>query len=327
MMACKWRITNGDLYMLTYRYMANVTYLIGVCTLLLAAGCVNTSEERLNVSKPPSAWVDACKDWDDWSKPAPPFQIYGNSYYVGTCGITSVLITGSEGHILIDGATEAGADVIVDNIHTLGFSIKDVRRLLHSHEHFDHVAGLAKLQKLSGAKLLASAEAAPALRTGKAIDEDPQAGMMHEPFPVSRVDGIVTDGEGVVLGDLLLMPLATPGHTPGALSWQWTSCVDEQCLPIVFADSLSAVSHEEYYFSDHEEYVDSYKKGIEKLASLDCQIIVSSHPSSSKMRDRLLSPEGLVDSRACETYAAKALRFLEKRLLKEQLVKAGRVKS
>lgn len=292
---------------------------------MLTTSCATEADKRKPTLTADKPWVETCKDWDDWSKPAPPFRLHGNSYYVGTCGITAVLITSADGHILIDGTTQAGADVIAANIKTLGFSIGDVKLLLHSHEHFDHVGGLAKLQKLSGAKLLASKEAAPALRTGISVDTDPQTGI-HDPFPASRVDGIVKDGEEVVLGNLVLKPISTPGHTLGALSWQWQSCVDDQCMTIVFADSLSAISHDEYYFSDHPNYVAAYKKGIAKLAALDCQILVSSHPSASKMRDRLASPEGLVNPKGCEVYAAKTLKHLNKRLLKEQKAKEQKAK-
>ena len=48
----------------------------------------------------------ACRDSDDWNKPAPPVRIHANTFFVGTCGISSILITGSAGHILIDGGTE-----------------------------------------------------------------------------------------------------------------------------------------------------------------------------------------------------------------------------
>ena len=94
---------------------------------------------------PASEWVNSCTDWDDWDKAGPPYQIYGNTYYVGTCGISAILVTGDKGHILIDGATEAGADVIANNIRSLGFALSDIKLLLQSHEHFDHVAGLARL--------------------------------------------------------------------------------------------------------------------------------------------------------------------------------------
>ncbi|MEO6581743.1 MAG: MBL fold metallo-hydrolase, partial [Sphingomicrobium sp.] len=101
-----------------------------------------------------------CKDWDEWDKPAPPVRIHGNTYLVGTCGISAVLITGSAGHVLIDTGTEAGADLIARNIRALGFRLEDVRYLLHSHEHLDHVGGIARLQQLTGARLVASPAAA-----------------------------------------------------------------------------------------------------------------------------------------------------------------------
>ena len=99
----------------------------------------------------------ACKECDDWDKPAPPVRIHGNTYLVGTCGISAILITGTEGHILIDAGTEKGADLIARNIRSLGFRLSDVSYLLHSHEHLDHVGGMARLQQLTGAQLIASA--------------------------------------------------------------------------------------------------------------------------------------------------------------------------
>ena len=114
-----------------------------------------------------ASWARQCTGWDDWDKPGPPFRLFGNAYYVGTCGISAILIAGSEGHILIDGGTAAGASVIAANIDKLGFRLSDIQLLLHSHEHFDHVGGLAELQKASGAKVMASALAAPRRKIDK----------------------------------------------------------------------------------------------------------------------------------------------------------------
>ena len=102
-------------------------------------------------------WALACADSDDWNKPAPPARIHANTYLVGTCGISSILIVGSQGHVLIDGGTEQGADLIAANIRRLGYRVEDIRFILHSHEHFDHVGGISKLQRMSGATLVASA--------------------------------------------------------------------------------------------------------------------------------------------------------------------------
>jgi metallo-beta-lactamase class B len=277
------------------------------------------ANEILMPSAVPStkSWANNCSDWDKWDKPGPAFRIFANSYYVGTCGIAAILITSDTGHILIDGATDAGADVIAENIQKLGFSLQDVKLLLHSHEHFDHVAGLAKLQKLTGAKLLASEQAAPVFETGEITHHDPQAGT-HQPFPPAKVNAIVYDNKPIRLGSLTLTPIATPGHTYGSLSWQWKSCDNNVCYSVVYADSLSPVSNSHYQFSDHPEYVDAYQQGLAKLAKLDCQILLTPHPSASNMRNRLMQPQGLFDSKGCWNYSDKVSKRLGKRLAKEQ---------
>ncbi len=260
-------------------------------------------------------WTQACAEWDDWDKPGPPFKVHGNTWYVGTCGITALLITGEDGHVLIDGGTAAGAAPIAANIEALGFSLADVKLLLHSHEHFDHVGGLAELQRRTGARLLASAAAAPVLASGRESAEDPQHGM-HDPFPAARGDGEVVPGEPVRLGDLTLVPVATPGHTPGALSWQWQSCEGSRCETLVYADSLSPISSDEYRFSDHPGYVADFRQGLVSLASLDCGILLTPHPSASDMRKRLLAGSLSAEPR-CETYAQSIRARLDARLAEE----------
>ena len=191
-----------------------------------------------------------CKDSEDWEKPAPPVRIYGNSYFVGTCGISAILVTGSAGHVLIDGGTERDADLIADNIRELGFPGQDIRFILTSHEHHDHAGGIAKLQQMSGATVITSPAAAKVLGSGQPSQDDPQYGVV-KPFPAVTVGRTVRDGEEVRLGDLMLTAMATPGHTPGALSWRWVSCDGGVCWTIVYADSLSPVSNDTYKFSDH----------------------------------------------------------------------------
>ncbi len=283
-------------------------------------GCTSQNKLASIDQHPPTAWVTACKDWDDWDKPGPPFRIVANSYYVGTCGISAILITGDAGHVLIDGGTEAGADVIANNIKALGFDLQDVELLLHSHEHHDHVGGLAKLQALTGGQVWASRLAAPALSTGQVAADDPQAAL-NGTFPPVRVDDLLQPGLPVKLGNLSLQHIATPGHTPGALSWQWQACENDQCTTVVYADSLSPVSSDVYAFSDHLGYVRAYKAGLAKLAALECQIVLAPHPSASKMRDRLASPEGLLNPQGCMNYADGVLKRLNKRLAKEQQAK------
>jgi metallo-beta-lactamase class B len=263
------------------------------------------------------AFAAACKDWDEWDKPAPPVRIHANTYLVGTCGISAILITGDAGDILIDGGPENAADLIARNIRLLGFRLRDVKILLHSHEHGDHAGGLARLQQLTGARLYASPAAAKVLSSGVAGAGDPQAGI-NSPFPPARVDRTVEDGEVVRLGDLTLTAVATPGHTPGALSWHWGACDGGVCRQIVYADSLTPVSRDDYRFSDHPEYLAAFRASLKKVAALDCDILLTPHPSASDMVKRLAKGVPLLDPDACRDYAADLGRKLDERLAKER---------
>jgi len=260
-----------------------------------------------------------CKDWDDYAKPAPPVRIFGNTYLVGTCGISSILITDPAGDILIDGGPEAAADLIANNIRKLGFRLSDVKYILHSHEHFDHVGGVAELQRLSGAQVIASPAAAPVLASGTAGPGDPQQGI-NPSFPAARVDRIVHDGEQVRLGNTILTALATPGHTPGALTWHWGSCQNGVCRQIVYADSLSPVSSKTYRFSDHPAYLAAYRGSIAKVAALSCDILLTPHPSASDMVKRL-GDANVQNANACRDYAASLTKHLDDRLAKEKASK------
>ncbi len=261
------------------------------------------------------AWAATCKDWDDWDKAGPPFQVWGSTYYVGTCGISAILITGDEGHILIDGGPENAAGIVAANIEALGFKLSDVKLLLHSHEHHDHVAALAELQRLTGAKLLASEAAAPVLASGEASGDDPQADI-HERFPGAQVSGVVNDLEPQRLGSLSLTPMATPGHTPGALSWHWQSCDGGDCLAITYADSLSPVSSDSYRFSDHAAYLAAFRASLERVAAMPCDILLTPHPSASAMRERLLKGD-LSAAPTCGDYAQDIETRLDERLSEE----------
>ena len=261
-------------------------------------------------------WLAQCDKWDDWDKPGPAYRVYGNTYYVGTCGIGAVLITGDNGHILIDGGTEKGALVIANNIQSLGVKLTDIKYIVFSHEHVDHVAGIAHLQKISGAELVSSSAAEEVLNTGLSSSEDPQAGMF-EPFPAAKVNRLIHSGEKLILDNLAIKAIATPGHTLGAMSWRWQSCEEEACYNIVYADSLSPISNDSYLFSGHPDLVVNYRIGLEKLSRLSCDILITPHPSSSKMHSRLSEHNSLLAEDGCIDYADKINTRLNERLAKE----------
>ena len=284
------------------------------------AGCAPPIQSRPDLPAPeqvtPQQWAAGCEPWDDWDKPAPPYRIHGSTYYVGTCGITAILVAGPAGHLLIDSGTEAGAEVVLDNIGKLGFRPDEIASLLHSHEHFDHTGGHARVKQASGAHVVASLAAAPALRSGLSIAEDPQYGL-HEPMAPVAVDVLVRGGETVRSETATLTAIATPGHTPGALSWTWRSCdAAGDCLDVVYADSLSAISREGYRFADHPAYVAAFRAGLQRLRETACDLLLTPHPSASEMVARAASGT-LVGGMSCAAYADAAEARLDARLAEE----------
>ena len=262
-------------------------------------------------------WVARCNGSDEWAKPAPPVRIHANTYLVGTCGISSILIVGDQGDILIDAGPEEAAPLIAANIEALGSRVDDIRFILSSHEHPDHIGGVAELQRMSRATIIASAPAAKVFQTGQATADDPQAGTLKA-VPTATVGRIIGDNQQVRLGNLMLTAMATPGHTPGALSWRWISCDGGVCRTIVYADSLSPVSAPNYRFSDHSAYLAAYRASIAKIGASPCEILLTPHPTASDMPKRLALGEPLLDADACKTYAAQLTRSLDERLAKEQ---------
>lgn len=282
------------------------------------AGCASQASTSAAPASAPAgkALAAACAGREGWSDTAPPAKIFGNSYYVGTCGITAILIDAPGGLVLIDGATEEAAPSILANIRTLGFDPKNVRTLLASHEHLDHVGGLKALQDATGARVFARREAVQTLTSGEPEAIDPQRGAIP-PFKGVTVSGEVKDGEALPIADIGLTLHATPGHTPGSTSWTWKSCEGGVCRTIAYVDSLSAVSADDYRFSDHPDYVAMLRATFAKVPTLPCDILVTPHPGASNLFARLKGDAALVDPNGCRAYAASASKRLDERLAKE----------
>jgi metallo-beta-lactamase class B len=267
-----------------------------------------------------------CGDCNAWNQPLEPFRVFGNTYYVGTQGLGSILITSSRGHILIDGGLPQSAALIDANIQTLGFRTRDIKAIVYSHAHFDHVGGIAALQRASGATVWSSAAAESAMTSGKPPPDDPQAKSAFQFPPVQKVRQ-VRDGETLSVGALSITAHLTPGHTPGGTTWSWRSCEGGRCLDLVYADSLTAVSDDGFRFTGdgtRPGIVDTFRRSIAKVASLPCDIVLATHPGFVDLegkRQRLGATSDanpFVDSEGCRSYSSAMLRRLEDRVASEK---------
>jgi len=223
-----------------------------------------------------------------WNRPFPPFRVIGNIYYVGSNAIAQYLITTPQGHILLDSGFEASVPRLADNVRALGFRVEDVKLLLASHAHIDHVQGHAAAHRLTGAQVIVSAPDAPVIASGGKGEPVYDGVYAWAPCPVDRV---VADGESVTLGGTTMVAHLTPGHTRGATTW--TMEVDDggRKLAVVFFPSANVnpgvrlVDNPKY-----PEIATDFQRSFALWKSLPCDVLLGAHGSFYDMdakHDRL----------------------------------------
>ena len=282
-----------------------------------------------------------CESCDEWNAPLEGFKVFGNTYYVGTAGLSALLITSNQGHILLDGGLTQSAPLIAANIIKLGFKVEDIKLILNSHAHYDHAAGIAALQRASGATVVSSASGAEGFARGDAVPDDPQAGFGNNGFPAVKNVRVVTDKDVVTLGPLALTMHNTAGHTPGSTTWTWQSCEPansspglqaprppspQKCLNMVYADSISAVAAPGFRFTGDAKTpsrVEQFRKSISTVGELPCDIMITTHPMATDLAGKLkkrgdkLPVDPFIDPQACRVLAANAMKALDARVAEE----------
>lgn len=162
--------------------------------------------------------ITAAAQDSSWTQPFTPFRIAPDLYYVGSRGLASYLVTTPQGHILVNSNLEANVPQIRASIEQLGFRFNDVKILLISHAHWDHNAGGAMIQRLTGALYMVMEGDRSVVESGGRTDfqygSDPDL-----TYPVARVDRVLRDGDEVRLGSAVLVARLTPGHTRGCTTW------------------------------------------------------------------------------------------------------------
>ncbi|MDP2470273.1 MAG: subclass B3 metallo-beta-lactamase [Candidatus Palauibacterales bacterium] len=223
-----------------------------------------------------------------------PFRIAGNLYYVGGAGVTSFLLTGPEGHVLIDGGFPETAPAIVASIAALGFDIHDVKVLLNTHAHADHAGGLSALQETSGAELWISEGDADVIESGGSGDPTlvplKYVGFLGlGRFPAPRVDHRFEDGDTIRLGPLALTAHVTAGHTPGCTSWSFPVRDGDRELLAVDICSLTLLPFVSLVEPETYPGIRSdFERSFSTLRSLPADIFLASHASFFDMKRKLL---------------------------------------
>ncbi len=209
----------------------------------------------------------------DWHDPFPPHRIADQLYHVGSKGLASYLITTTNGHILINSGFERTVPIIRGNVEQLGFKFTDIKMLLASHAHSDHVAGHALVRELTGAQV--------AVMQGddKVIASGGRGQYLYQdewkPCPVNRV---LKDGEVISLGEARLTARLTPGHTRGCTTWVFSVNDRGRALNAVVIGSPNVnPGYALITNRDYPEIADDYTKTFRLLRSLPCDLFLGAH--------------------------------------------------
>ncbi len=205
-----------------------------------------------------------------------PFTVFGNLHSVGAKNIGVYLITTEAGHILIDTGVREMHELILDNIKTLGFEAKDVKLLLATHAHFDHVQGHEAMRKATNAQVLAVGLDAEALRLGQDISPLGFEGWE----PVQQVTTI-KHGDTVTLGNVQLTAHQIPGHTQGCTVWTVPITENEVTLNVaIFGCRGPNANVKIQGNSAFPDLVEMTNLGFERLRQIQPDIYVSNHPQT-----------------------------------------------
>ncbi len=220
------------------------------------------------------ALVLAAGGQDAWYEPFPPHRVAGNVYYVGSKDLASYLIATPEGHLLINSGFERTVPLIRDAVESLGFKMSDIKILLASHAHSDHVAGHARMRELTGAQVYVMRGDDQVIASGGKS----QYYYTTSRWPACKVDRVLDDGAEVKLGGVTLIARRTPGHTRGCTTWTWRVEDGGKSYNVVVIGSPNV--NPGFQLVDNKDYpeiADDFARTFKVLQSLPCDVFLGAH--------------------------------------------------
>ena len=265
---------------IAYRFASAHVFAVAVLSIATASGAAFAQEP---VSPP---------DDDPYrTEPSGPFHVIDNIYVVGeTLHLTNYLITTDEGHILIDAAYEESVPRIIENIEALGFDPADIRYLIGSHAHSDHVAGFARMKEITGAEIVAGRRDVDVIETGGVTDFRGDGTQQWRP---AMVDISIDEGDMITLGDTVLTAHETPGHTKGCTTWTMSAEGNGMEYDVIFfcgtniaENALPLIGHPKY-----PDMATDFAMTFEKLKTIPVDVYLGGHGYWFWVEDKLAARE------------------------------------
>jgi len=221
----------------------------------------------------------------EWTATYQPFRIAGNLYYVGTYDLACYLITTTKGNILINTGLAASESQIKNNIETLGFKFSDIKILLTTQAHYDHMGAMAAIKQSTGAQLMVDEKDADVVASGGSSDYE--LGHYGTSFKPVKPDRLLHDGDTIRLGDMQLVMLHHPGHTKGSCSFLLTVKDDQRSYRVLIANMPTIVTEKK--FADITGYpgiANDYAYTFQAMKNIKFDLWLASHASQFKLHDK-----------------------------------------
>jgi metallo-beta-lactamase class B len=221
----------------------------------------------------------------DWTRDYEPFRIVGNLYYVGTYDLGCFLITTSNGHILINTGLDESINSIRSGVEKLGFKFSDIKILLATHAHHDHVGAFAAVRKATGAKILINENDAPELTDGGESDYAMGGdGILFEPV---KPDSLLQKKDTIRLGGMEIFSLHHPGHTKGATSFLFDIKDNERSYRVLIANMPTVLDGVKLSgMPGYPNVGKDYAFTFEELKNLQFDIWLASHAGQFKLHTK-----------------------------------------
>jgi metallo-beta-lactamase class B len=299
--------------------------LLRVCRFLVVASVLAFCGQGAKAQAPLAGSDEAIRQsWNAWNAPFKPFRIIGNIYYVGASGISSFLITTPEGHILIDTGFEMTVPRITNSVDRLGFRLQDIKLLLSSHAHLDHIGGHALMKSLTGARICISQADGALLASGGTTDFTPYSTNMTA-YPPVITDRLLRDGDTVKLGGVTLVCHLTPGHTKGCTTWTMDVAEAGHKYHVLFYGSTTVLDgvrlmNNPKYPGIAEDYAASFKK----LKALPCDVFLAPHAGFFNLAEKSRrlelgeKPNPFIDPDGYRKFIDESERTFKRRLAQEK---------
>ncbi|WP_028786659.1 subclass B3 metallo-beta-lactamase [Terrimonas ferruginea] len=234
---------------------------------ILCGSCLSAKAQTVKEPKPYT---------QDWAKPYAPFRIAGNLYYVGTYDLACYLVTSPQGHILINTGLAASADMIRKSVEQLGFKFSDIKILLTTQAHYDHLGAMAAIQDMTGARFFVDRGDSAVVVDGGTSDY--ALGGDNPVFRPVRIDKLLNDGDTISLGNNHLKMLHHPGHTQGSCSFLLDVKDEQKTWHVLIANIPTIVTDK--HFNDIPAYphiAEDYAYTLDAMKALRFDIWVASH--------------------------------------------------